>query len=483
MKTLKVLIAEKDRFLRSIIESRLTACGYDVIETETSQATMDVLEREHVDLLLMSGELERIHGKMLIEEIRSEQGLLAIPIILLTEENRISELLMSQERGFDDFITKPVNPFILQLRVSINIARVNQRVEANALTHLPGNVAIERVIKSKIEKDEKFSALYIDINNFKAFNDKYGFEKGDDVIKHTARLLLQTAKEVTGDGFCFVGHIGGDDFLVVTDPEFEEDYAHHFLKAFDRIMPSYYSEKDRRRGMFRVTNRKGKRENFPLMSCSIAGCTNLYRPYKSLGEIAHDASEVKSFLKMQPGSCYLRDRRSAPLSDLNEAMNLLTNAEEKVEASEANLLGQKLLCDGVITTEQLEIALRRHQRTGKPLGRVLIAMHAASSEDVGLAISKQKGVPYVSLRHIAPIQDLQRFFTKKFMQEHQVVALESNEEGLKLAMCRPDDAHTITAVERITGLPVRSCLTLEDELEDFLYRLPSGSPDFHKKTG
>jgi diguanylate cyclase (GGDEF)-like protein len=468
---MKILVAEKDASLRELIMTRLSARHYEVCETDSSEEVMRVLERQTIDLILLSTEMERIGGILLIEKIRQKPQYLSIPIILITEEDQIADLVMSRERGFDDFLSKPFNPLVLQLRVAINISRARQRVEANALTHLPGNTSIERVICGKIASGEKFSVLYLDVNNFKSFNDRYGFEKGDDVLRQTAQLLLQTSEALAENADIFVGHIGGDDFIVVLHPDKEEAFARRFLAEFDRIMPTYYNEKDQKEGSVRVKNRQGKLSTFPLMSCSIAACNNLNRQYKNMGEIAQDAAEVKSFLKTQTGSHYLRDRRFSPIRKAEEAMAFLAPEIPVPNAvPEADPLGQVLVNAGLITHEQLTQALKKHLETGQRLGQVLIQMNAVRSSDVGRMLQKKLNVPYICLKEHRPTREMMRLFTMEFIRAHRVLPLEMTESGLKLGMCDPFDIRVLDSIERITGLKPVPCLTLEDEFEEFLER-------------
>lgn len=467
--SLHILVVDKNSEHRSLVSTRLSVRNYEVIEAGTSAEALVALEREGIDLIFISNEMEPLDGKTLVEIIRKKSHLLAVPIILLAGENEIADLILSQERGFDDFLTIPFDPLSLQLRVAMNISRARQRVEANALTHLPGNFAIERTIREKINLQEKFSVIYIDINQFKSFNDKYGFEKGDDVIRQTAKLLNQTAEHFSSKSECFVGHIGGDDFIVVLHPDIEEAFARHFIAEFDRVMPTYYNEDDRKRGSIRITNRRGKRETFPLMSCSAAACNNLHKDYRSLGEIARDAAEVKSFLKSQPGSHYLRDRRSSPFRKLEEAAeHLAPEIVKREESKQSNPIGQMLLNAGLITDEQLTTALKRHLETGNRLGQILISMNAVTSRDVGLLLEKKLSVPYVSLREIKVSRDCMRLFTVEFMKAHRVIPLELAGGNIKLGMCEPFDLRTLDAIERTTMLKPVPCLVLEDEFEEFL---------------
>ncbi len=315
--------------------------------------------------------------------------------------------------------------------------------------------------------------LYMDINKFKYLNDKNGFEKGDDVLRQTAKILMQTATKVGKDGESFIGHIGGDDFIVVTSPEKEEIFARAFIAEFDRIMPTYYNEKDQARGFIRTKNRLGKQTTFPLMSCSVAACNNLYREYKSLGEIAADAAEVKAFLKMQQGSHYLRDRRSSPANEWKEAMEFLApEIPVKKEAEDVpDPLGQILVGAGLISQEQLSLALKKHLETGQRLGQILIAMNAVKSEDVGSMLEKKLNVPYVCLKTFLPSRDVMRLFTMDFIRSHRVVPLEIKNQWLRLGMCDPFDLRTLDSIERITGLKPIPHLSLEDEFESFLERV------------
>ncbi len=464
----KILVVEKDDVTRELIVMRLSARHHKVFEATKSKQIMKILDRDVVDLILLSNEMEPVDGKTPIHLIRSRSHLMAIPVIMITEEDRLTELMLGHEKGFDDFLVKPFSPLMLQLRVNLNISKTMERVEANALTHLPGNHAIEKIVTKKIQEGEKFSILYVDINHFKAFNDRYGFQKGDDIILQTARLLVTTSYAVAPDGECFIGHVGGDDFIVVLPPELEEVFARQFLDDFDRIMPTYYSKGDREAGFIRVENRRGKMENFPLVSCVVAGCTNRYRNYAGLREIAQDAAEVKAFLKTQPGSHYLQDRRCAPIKQVDEAVHIL-EPEVKSATSKKRVdpLGQFLLNAGLITDAQLDAALKKHLETGQRLGQTLISMGLVSSRDVGRMLEQRLKIPYFSLEHWAPPPEVLGLFSREFILNHRLLALEMVEGTLKVAMCDPFDVKTLDTVERITGLKPEPYLALEDEFERY----------------
>lgn len=474
----RILVAEKNDATRELILMRLHSRHHKVFEAAKSNQVLRFLDREVLDLILLSSDMEPVSGKMLIQIIRSRSHLMSVPVIMITEEHKLTELMLSHEKGFDDFLVRPFSPLVLQLRVNLNIAKTMERVEANALTHLPGNHAIEKIVQKKIQANEKFSVLYIDINHFKAFNDHYSFQKGDDVILQTARLLVTTGHAVARDGECFTGHIGGDDFIVVLPAELEEVYARQFIDDFDRIIPTYYSKKDRDAGFIRVENRRGKMENFALMSCSVAGCTNLYRNYVNLREIAQDAAEVKTFLKTQPGSHYLQDRRSSPIRKLDDAVHILEPEIKPAKPKKRiDPLGQVLVSSGLITEDQLGQALKKHLETGQRLGQTLINMNLISSQDVGKMLEKKLKVSYFSLKGWTPDPAIFHLFNAEFIFHHRVLPIGVSEGSVRVAMCDPFDLRTLDAVERITGLRPVPYLALEDEFEQLLETLAPKSEE------
>ncbi len=470
---LKILVAEKNEDTRALLNARLRVRNYEVTEAVSSLQALQLLDRDRVDVILIYDEMERIGTMLPIEVIRRRPHLTSVPVILMTQESRLSELMMTRERGYDDFLTLPVNPFVLHLRILLSVERSRHRAEANALTHLPGNHAIEKVIRKKIEKKEFFSVLYIDINHFKAFNDHYSFEKGDDVIRQTARIMMKTAESICKKGEYFLGHIGGDDFIVVINPDEEERYAKAFISSFDQIIPTYYSDEDRQRGNIRVKNRKGKMDTFPLMSCSVAACTNLTRQYANLGEIARDAMEVKSFLKTQPGSRYLRDRRVVPVQAVADTAppELVVPEEDQKAEEELMPLGQLLLKAKLISGDQLSLALKKHLQTGQKLGQILTAMKAVQSEEVGKMLERKLKIPYFCLKHFIPNQELMTMLPADFMRLHRVIPLQKmDQQRLKVGLCDPLDRQVLESVKSMTQLKLIPYLVLEEELEELFHR-------------
>lgn len=188
-------------------------------------------------------------------------------------------------------------------------------LDASPLTRLPGNIAIEQVLKGKMMHGEKFALCYIDLDDFKAYNDRYGYARGSELIKITGEILYRT-KDEYGDPGDFVGHIGGDDFVLITSPENVEPVCEAIIAAFDSAVPEHYEPDDRERGYIEGTDRYGVTRRFPLMSISIAVVTDARRNFGSPLEIAQVATEIKDYVKSLPGSNYLVDRRIGQRTDI-----------------------------------------------------------------------------------------------------------------------------------------------------------------------
>lgn len=482
---------DKDPGSLALIESRLRVRGFSVVAATTSEQALQLLESQNFDLILIATDLELVNGEELTARIRKASFSCFVPLIMMLGEGQLAELLHGAEQGFDDFLIKPFDALTLQLRVLLNIRRAEERMQANPLTKLPGNIAIERAVKERIISGGKYSVCYLDINNFKSFNDLYGYDKGDDALRQTARIIALAARQgrpaqAAGGGLSevaqtarkhdagrpdrscqpFIGHVGGDDFIVILNPEYENDFARECIREFDRIIPTYYAPEDIRRGYVQVKNRKGRNEKFPLMAISIAAVTNLNKKYSSPAEIAQVAAEVKKFLKTQSGSNYLRDRREKQIESFDEALEVLPGARE-LDRDKVEPLGQFLLAAGLINEYQLGEALKQHLATGKRLGQVLIAMDLVRSYDVGRMLEKKLGVPYIALAGREYPRELSRLFTVDYVKTHRVVPVEIRSGKLHIAMCDPFDLKAIDDIERTTGYRVVPGLALEEEFEDF----------------
>ena len=185
-------------------------------------------------------------------------------------------------------------------------------LDASPLTHLPGGIAIENLTKKRLAEGASLAFCMLDLANFKSFNDRYGYARGNEVILATARIITEAAAK-HGKPQDFVGHIGGDDFVIITDPDTYEETCRNIVETFDHTIPNLYDPEDREQGYILGKTRQGKELSFPIMTISIAVVTNQTRKLKSHIEVGEIAAELKTYAKSFPKSTYVVDRRkSAP---------------------------------------------------------------------------------------------------------------------------------------------------------------------------
>lgn len=229
-----------------------------------------------------------------------------IPIVMIFPEGQ--EVKNWGRLPVDDFIYYPFNPQELNLRVQLALARARRTLELNPLTMLPGNTRIFKEVQQRLDRDEEFALCYADIDNFKPYNDTYGFSRGDEIIKMTARLITNVVK-VYDYKRCFVGHIGGDDFVFVVSPDVAKMVCVEIIENFDEMIKAFYHKEDLERGYIIAKDRLGNENSFPIMSISL-GVTINRGWFKHFGKISQVVTETKECAKKHPGSCYFIDRRT-----------------------------------------------------------------------------------------------------------------------------------------------------------------------------
>ncbi len=227
-----------------------------------------------------------------------------------------SQLAMSRpnDKIYDYLILTRDNTYCGVVSVQDLLSGITQKQlelarAANPLTNLPGNPVIQSEITERLQSDGQFAVIYCDLDDFKAYNDYYGFERGDQVLAMTARVLQQAIKRVC-PGEAFLGHIGGDDFVIVTTPDRVQPLCRDTIEMFDAEIPGLYRKEDRTNGFIEVCDRRGISQRFPLVSISLAVVTNERRSFRSCLEVSETAAELKKYVKSIPGSTFACDLRS-----------------------------------------------------------------------------------------------------------------------------------------------------------------------------
>ena len=242
------------------------------------------------------------------QKIKKDDDNSITPVIVLSSNKNHTHRINLLKLGVSHYIINPINEdfFYYTIQNTLKLIYINRRV--SPLTGLPGNVQIQAEMKKRFSLKETFAMIYIDLDNFKAYNDIYGFLKGDQIIKFTAKTIL---KNVHTDEYedSFVGHIGGDDFVAIVSETDYERICQNIITDFDSNVSKFFTEDDVNRGYFEVANRKGIMEQFPLTSISIGVVEVEVGRFANVLEIGEAGASVKHLAKTIQGSTYVIDRR------------------------------------------------------------------------------------------------------------------------------------------------------------------------------
>ena len=284
----------------------------DNFNIKTTRPTLNALDTIYgypPDIIIIIQSSDTDEWENLCRKIKSDTVFGHLPIILILQPK--NNIIIDLEKiPVDDYLLKPFTPSGIQSRISLSLARTMRMRDANPLTQLPGNHSITKELQSRIDKKINFSVAYVDLDNFKSYNDKYGFLRGDEIIKMTARLITNSVRHINISE-AFVGHVGGDDFVFIVPPEKMDGVCKRIIKDFDLIVGNFYDDEDRMRGYINSVNRNGDKEQFPIMSLSFAIVSNEYKAIDHIGQISEIAAGVKKRVKSMQGSNYLKDMRGS----------------------------------------------------------------------------------------------------------------------------------------------------------------------------
>ncbi len=304
----RILAVDDEPHILKILQFTLEKAGYSVTTAQNGEEALQRIAEVNPNLVILDVMMPKLDGFEVCRKMRQDFRMNQIPVIMLTAKGDLSERVKGLEGGANDYLIKPYSNEELLLRVR-NVLEWNIRQkEANPLTGLPGNTAIERELKKRIGGGTPFAFLYIDIDNFKGFNDFYGYQKGDEIIGFLAGILSKTVDRL-GDPEDFIGHIGGDDFVMITIPSRAEFMAQHIIEEFDKNSLLMLDENDIERGYLEVTNRQGEVQRVPLMAITIALVIGSDDKIKHFAEINDIATEVKKYGKRIKGSVVVKERR------------------------------------------------------------------------------------------------------------------------------------------------------------------------------
>lgn len=300
------LIDDDDKLKKLLTESFKDNKNYKFKQIRTEN--IDVALKDIPALIIVNEDTISENAETICNKIRNNDDNSITPIIVVTSNIEREHRIRVLQEGATYFIKNPIDFEYLFYTINniTNLLYLNRKV--SPLTNLPGNVQIQAEMKRRLMKKEYFVMLYLDLDNFKAYNDVYGFSKGDEIIKFTARTIINNVHAKDEDNN-FVGHIGGDDFIAIVDDENFEEICQNIVLEFDKNIKKYFNEDDLKKGYLEVPNRKGIIEEFPLTTISVGAVEVTPGRFKNVLEIGEEGAQVKHLAKTILGSTYVIDRR------------------------------------------------------------------------------------------------------------------------------------------------------------------------------
>ncbi len=308
----KILIVDDEPQVRQLLRTALQKT-YEIGEADNGEEALRLSKTGDFRLVLLDLMMPGMSGHEVCLRLRRNPLTCHMTVVMLTARDREEDVVSGLQSGADDYIVKPFKISELKARIESHLRRQWRELQANPLTGLPGNRQIDQVIRANILAGEAFSVCYADLNNFKVFNDTYGFASGDEMLGFAAQLLTRTVADAGDVDNDFVGHVGGDDFVIVTVPSRVEKICEAITTRFDTEVVRFYTEEDRARGGVEASDRQGNNLFVPLMGISIAVVSVIQGAYEHPAQIGQTAAEIKNYLKRsgpKTGSCQLVDRRA-----------------------------------------------------------------------------------------------------------------------------------------------------------------------------
>ena len=276
--------------------------------TKVTTEGLEIALKNIPSLIIVNEDSVNNEAVDICKKIKEDEDNVITPIIVITSQKDHDSKLKMLQLGVSHYIRVPVDEDYLYCTINniLNLLYANRKV--SPLTGLPGNVQIRAEMKKRLLTKEEFAMMYFDLDNFKAYNDVYGFMQGDEIIKFTAKVIQKNVHTADYED-SFVGHIGGDDFIAIISDKDCEKVCQDIVTDFDNNVKKFFTDEDAKKGYLEVVNRKGIIEQFPLTAISIGVVEVKRGKFKNVLEIGEAGASVKHLAKTIPGSTYVIDRR------------------------------------------------------------------------------------------------------------------------------------------------------------------------------
>jgi GGDEF domain-containing protein len=308
--TTLVYFAAGKRTPPGLIQRFGEAHGLELVRVKTRDEVLALLNRSFPGCLVLDASEAPEAALELCSTIKADAFTSIVPTVVLVSDRPegVGDLpAAGLQAGADEVVSDLVSKEERLLRLELVLRRAARDVNVHPTTRLPGTGQIERDFAKRMEKGSHFAVCYADLDHFKEFNDRYGYNSGDSVIYLTSRILRDVVRSLAPGGF--VGHIGGDDFIFNVSLDRLEECCDEIIQLFDELIPYQYTGEDRKAGYFLGKDRRGTVHRIPLMTLSIGVVTNLIQKFSHTAQVSELAAEMKTYAKTLPGSVYVVDRR------------------------------------------------------------------------------------------------------------------------------------------------------------------------------
>jgi diguanylate cyclase (GGDEF)-like protein len=287
----RILVVEDDNDISNMLKIYFDKQGYEVSVAARGNEALDRTRKQLPSVIVLDIMLPDIDGYEVCTRLRRTLRTSHVPIIFLTQRDERSDRIAGLELGADDYITKPFDIEELRLRVQGAMRRAERESLTNPTTGLPSGKLIEEQLRGLMRR-KGWGLLYIGIQNIEAFNDVHGFVAGDEVLRYTA-LMLGELDDKLGGSDDFIGHVGGDDFIVIATEDTAAALAEAATKRFNQDIASHYSFKDREHGYIVVKDADGKEKQVPLMKLCVGVVLSSGQEFTDIREITEVSAEAR----------------------------------------------------------------------------------------------------------------------------------------------------------------------------------------------
>ena len=308
-KKTKILVIVEDQHLQDYLAAMLIGENYEVKIFSRADAALNDLEKDIPDLIISDFQSAHINGIEICKAVRKSFLFSLIPLIFLLEDSSHLEKAKLIYAGGDDCIQKSSLEEELLLRVKLNLFRISRQQDVNPVTRLPGQASLLKQLQKSIDAKAQAAVCHLDLYKFREFNQRYGFKKGDEVIRYTASLITASLRYYGGPAD-FLAHPSSDNFFFITSPSALEEIVHKIIIDFDAGIPLFYEAQDIKRGLILIKDRKGDILKIPILRVYIGIATNEHFPFVEPAQIIQIASELKDFAQQSfEKSMFAKERR------------------------------------------------------------------------------------------------------------------------------------------------------------------------------